>query len=94
MGLISNRLYKVSPGNRNKAAGIIIVGGTGATLRGSNEIPSAFANMVDLNGGLLAAGSFTSFDLLPEYILVTGADAISIQVFGVSLEDTGIDIVA
>jgi hypothetical protein len=93
MGLTSNRLYKVSRGNQNKAAGIIIIGGTGATFRGSNEIPSAFADMVDLNGGALAAGSFTSFDILPEYILVT-SDATSIQVFGVSLENTGTDISA
>jgi hypothetical protein len=44
--------------------------------------------MVDLNGGALAVGSFTAFDILPQFILVT-SDATSIQVFGVSLEDTG-----
>lgn len=91
MGLTLNRLYKTKPGNNGQKVGFIVIGGTGTTLYGSSETPSAFANMVDLNAGSIAAGSFVVIDALPGYILFDG-DATSIQIVNASTEDTGTDI--
>lgn len=90
MGLTNNRLYKVSRGNQGQAAGAIVIGGTGTTIYGSQETPTEFADMADLNGEAMAAG-FHTFVILPEYILLDG-DADSVQMIGVSLEDTETDI--
>lgn len=92
MGLTLNRLYKVNRGSQPTKVGIIVIGGTGTTLYGSNETPAAFANMVDLAGGALATGSYTVLEVLPNFILFDG-DATSIQIAGIgNLEDTEIDI--
>lgn len=90
MGLTLNRLYKFDSAQRK--VGVVIIGGTGTTMYGSNETPAAFANMADLAGGALAAASYTVIDVLPQFILFDG-DATSIQLVGAGKpEDTGTDI--
>lgn len=91
MGLTLDRLYKTKPGNNGQKVGFIVIGGTGTVLRGSSETPAAFADMVDIGGGSIAAGSFVVVDVLPSYILLTG-DATSIQIVNASTEYTGSDI--
>lgn len=93
MGLVLNHLYKLSPGNQDKAAGVIIIGGTGTTIYGSQEIPSEFANMADLNNGTALTAGYYTFSVLPEYLLFDG-DATSIQLVGMSFKDTEIVISA
>ena len=89
MGLTLNRLYKSTSNNK---AGVVIIGGSGTTLYGSNEEPAAFADMADLAGGALDAQSYTIIDVLPQFILFDG-DATSIELVGVGKpEDTGTDI--
>lgn len=92
MGLTLNRLYKLS--GRNQISGVIIIGGTGTTIYGSEENPSELTDMVDLNGSALADGTYTTFYVLPQFILFDG-DATAIQLVGLGKpEDTEIDIEA
>ena len=84
--MVVSKLYKIKrsnyQGNTGPAAGIIVKGaGADVQILGSNTLPAAQANMVDIAGEQLTpAGSFT-FAILPEYIYFVGT-ADSIELIG------------
>jgi len=85
----TGKLYRLKRGNLTNVVAFILKGVSAAvTIYGSASLPAALANMVDINGGTVAASGMVTFQIAPEYVSFTGT-VTGIEIVGCGYEEVG-----